>query len=244
MLNPALDTSALAAAFRDRRRLVVQDVLDAETASRVHAGLGSSVPWRLAFRDNRLDGKAAQKSLTREAFRALGPGGGAAVSNTVMHQARDGFQYLYESFDIQGGRAAGEAPGHVLYELYDFLNGERFLDFARQLTGEDELDDVYAHATRYLPGHFLKEHEDVTDWDNRRYAYVLGLTPDWPSDGGGLLYFHGPGGVVEETFLPGYNTLSVFAVPIPHSVSMVAPWVRQPRLAVTGWLRVSLSDSA
>ena len=244
MLNSALDTPALAAALRDRGRLVVQDVLNPEAAARVHAGLSSGVPWRLAFRDNRLDGRAAQKSLTQEAFRALGPGGGAAVSSTVMHQARDGFQYLYESFDIKGGRAAGEAPGHVLYELYDFLNGEDFLDFARQLTGDDELNDVYAHATRYLPGHFLKEHEDVTDWDNRRYAYVLGLTPDWPSDGGGLLYFHGPGGVVEETFLPGYNTLSVFAVPIPHSVSMVAPWVRQPRLAVTGWLRVSLSDSA
>ncbi len=107
MLNPELDIAALAAAFAAPRRLVVPDVFEPEYAARIHAGLAGDVPWRLSFRDNRLPGKAAQKSLSREEFAALGRGGAQAVRNTVMQQAADGFQYLYESFDIAGGRAAG-----------------------------------------------------------------------------------------------------------------------------------------
>jgi len=33
-----------------------------------------------------------------------------------------------------------------------------------------------------------------------------------------------------------WNTLSLFAVPAGHAVSLVAPWAAQDRLAVTGWL--------
>ena len=239
MLNPDLDLAALANRFADRHRLVVPDVFEPGYAERIHDALAGNLPWRLSFRDNRLPGKSGQKSLTREEFAALGAPGAGALHNTVMHQAREGFQYLYESFDIAGGRESGEAPGSPLYELLDRLRDAPFLDFARALTGEPAIDDVYAHATRYLPGHFLKEHEDVTDWDDRRFAYVLGYARDWPADGGGLLYFHDADGGVAETFLPGYNTLTIFAVPVAHSVSTVAPWVDRPRLAVTGWLRVS-----
>jgi Rps23 Pro-64 3,4-dihydroxylase Tpa1-like proline 4-hydroxylase len=238
VLHPDLDIAALAATFAASRRLVIPRIFEPDYAEQVYAGLLADVPWRLSFRDNRLPGKAAQKSLTREDFAALGREGARALHNTVVQQAAEGFQYLYESFDIAGGRAAGEAPGSVLYDVLDDLRGEDFLGFARRLTGETAINDVYAHATRYLPGHFLKEHEDVTEWDDRRYAYVLGFTPGWPADAGGLLYFHDEDGVA-ATFMPGYNTLTIFAVPVRHSVGLVAPWVRQPRLAVTGWLRVA-----
>ena len=35
--------------------------------------------------------------------------------------------------------------------------------------------------------------------------------------------------------LPRWNTLSIFAVPAGHAVSLVAPWTAQDRLAITGW---------
>ena len=35
--------------------------------------------------------------------------------------------------------------------------------------------------------------------------------------------------------MPRYNTLSLFKVPAPHVVSLVAPWAQAPRLAITGW---------
>lgn len=113
MLNPELDIAALAAAFAAPRRLVVPDVFEPEYAARIHAGLAGDVPWRLSFRDNRLPGKAAQKSLSREEFAALGRGGAQAVRNTVMQQAADGFQYLFSHNFLtdSGGRAGWRRVG-------------------------------------------------------------------------------------------------------------------------------------
>ena len=42
---------------------------------------------------------------------------------------------------------------------------------------------------------------------------------------------------VVDTLLPRWNTLSLFAVPTDHCVSLVAPWAGQDRLAITGWWR-------
>lgn len=56
------------------------------------------------------------------------------------------------------------------------------------------------------------------------------------ADWGGLLQFIDVDGQVLDTFLPRWNTLSLFAVPAGHAVSLVAPWARQDRLAITGWL--------
>ncbi len=42
-------------------------------------------------------------------------------------------------------------------------------------------------------------------------------------------------GRVSDTFLPHWNSLSLSAVPADHVVTMVMPWARQDRLAITGW---------
>jgi len=238
MLNPELDPRELAAEFRSTGRIVVRDALCPEQADRVHRCLRTQIPWRLAYRDTRVSGEHRQQELTREQLQAMGPKGATALRAQVLHQARDHFQYLYQHFNINGGRSTGKPPGLAVYDLLDFMLGEEFLNFARRLTGTPELDDLYAHATLYSAGNFLKIHEDVTPVQDRRYAYVLGLTRGWRADMGGLLHFLDDQGNVAETVVPRYNSLTVFRVPMPHLVSMVAPWVQEPRLAVAGWLLV------
>ena len=66
-------------------------------------------------------------------------------------------------------------------------------------------------------------------------AYVLNMTPDWPADFGGQLQFADRLGRAEEVITPRINTLSLFAVPTPHLVSAVAPFVSGSRYAITGW---------
>jgi Rps23 Pro-64 3,4-dihydroxylase Tpa1-like proline 4-hydroxylase len=66
---------------------------------------------------------------------------------------------------------------------------------------------------------------------------VLGLTPGWRAEWGGLLMFHERGGDIERALMPRFNVLNVFAVPQLHSVSAVAPFAGNDRLSVTGWLR-------
>ena len=42
---------------------------------------------------------------------------------------------------------------------------------------------------------------------------------------------------VVDTFTPLWNSLSLFRVPQPHVVSLVAPWAGSPRYSITGWFR-------
>jgi Rps23 Pro-64 3,4-dihydroxylase Tpa1-like proline 4-hydroxylase len=97
---------------------------------------------------------------------------------------------------------------------------------------------IDGHATRYIAGHFLKDHADESPFERRRFAYVLSVTKDWTVDMGGLLHFMDAGGSVVDTFVPTFNALTIFAVPTPHAVSYVPPWVAGERLSLTGWLTV------
>ena len=66
---------------------------------------------------------------------------------------------------------------------------------------------------------------------------MLNLTPGWRIEWGGLLLFHDEDGHVAEGYAPKFNSLNIFRVPQWHSVSQVASYVDQPRLAITGWIR-------
>jgi Rps23 Pro-64 3,4-dihydroxylase Tpa1-like proline 4-hydroxylase len=127
----------------------------------------------------------------------------------------------------------------LLAELARFLSSGEAIDFLRAVTGRADIRFADAQATAYGPRHFLTAHDDDVAGKNRAAAYVLNLTPEWRIDWGGLLLFHGADGVVEEGWPPSFNTLNLFAVPQPHSVSYVTPFVPNRRYAVTGWLRTA-----
>lgn len=110
------------------------------------------------------------------------------------------------------------------------------LSLLRSVTCAGEIDFADAQATAYGPGHFLTAHDDLVAGKNRHAAYVFGLTPRWSIDWGGLLLVH-EGGKEAAAIVPGFNMLSLFKVPQPHSVSMVAPFAANRRYSVTGWLR-------
>ena len=92
-------------------------------------------------------------------------------------------------------------------------------------------------ATRYRSGDFLTPHNDELEGMHRRFAYVLGLTPDWLPRWGGLLHFVDAKGRVDETITPRFNALSLFAIGQSHYVSQVSTYAPVPRISVTGWLR-------
>ena len=119
------------------------------------------------------------------------------------------------------------------------LNSEAFLGFVRQLTGDPRPVYCDAQATRYRAGQFLTAHDDNLAGKDRLYAYVLNLTPAWRIEWGGLLMFHDADGHVAEAYAPKFNAINIFSVPAWHSVSQVASYVDQHRLAITGWIRGS-----
>ena len=134
--------------------------------------------------------------------------------------------------------------GDILRDAVAFLNGERFLTFARNLTGFQDIAFADAQATLYGPGHFLTLHDDAVEGKNRRAAYVLNLTENWREDWGGYLNFFDKVGNIEAAYKPAFNALNIFAVPAAHSVGLVAPFAGALRCSITGWLRAGTDGQA
>lgn len=235
MLNSSVDFEAAARTFGLRGRTLIRDVLNEDTAVRLEHCLREQVPWGLA---TLTDGEG--RTLRAEELARMQPRDWQQLLREVQAEARQGYQFLYNSYQMVTAWKEKRDPELFLHRFLEFLNSKEMLGFARRLTGFDDIAKADAQATRYLPGHFLRVHNDVyqaSENDSRRAAYVFNLTRDWKADWGGLLEFLDDSGRVEETWIPAWNALAVFKVPTWHCVSCVAPYATAPRLAITGWFR-------
>lgn len=231
MLNPALDPAPWRARLRAEGRVQVEDFLQPEAAERLHACLAHEVPWTLALRDG-----AGPRTIAAADYAAMPSSEVAALLRGTAEGARDGtFRFAYDSYMMVRAYKEGRDPQLPLHRVLEFLNAPPYLQFCRALSGDERIRRVDAQATRYRPGHFLRQHTDEDAVEGRLYAYVINLSRDWTADWGGLLQFVDTNGRVTGSFLPRWNTLSLFAVPADHLVSMVMPWARHDRYAITGW---------
>lgn len=230
-LNPRLDPDTLAAEFAAKGRLHVGNLLAGDGAGRLLAHLRARDDWTLVINQGE-----KLFELNRQAQAAMTAEARAQLDQAVYKGARHGFQFRYETVRIPDEKSARRADD-LLHALADFLNSAETLSFLRHIVGHPDIDLADAQATAYGPGDFLTEHDDEVAGKSRRAAYVLGLTPNWRIDWGGLLQFRGPDGHVAQAYVPRFNGLNLFKVPAAHSVSMVAPFVPYRRYSVTGWLR-------
>lgn len=231
-LNPGLDPDALARRFAETGRINIPDFLEAQAAERLHRLLRESGEWRLVL--NQGD-KVFE--LDRPTQAQLDPAARAKLEAAVHAAARYDFQYMFETIRIPDDEEARRARGDEIAAFASFLSAPETVGFLRHVTGRPAIDFADAQATAYGLGHFLSAHDDAVEGKHRQAAYVYGLTPAWRPEWGGLLLFHGDDGHVEEAYVPKFNALTLFAVPQPHSVSMVAPFAPARRYSVTGWLR-------
>lgn len=236
MINPGLDLTRWRAQLLRDGRVQVEDYLDVATAERLRTCLTQEVPWTLALRDAH-----GARTIDHETYRAMDAAALRTLLDATAASARDGdgeagFRFAYDTYMMVTAYKQGRDPGLLLHRVLEQFNAPDYIDFARALTGDERVRRVNAQATRYRPGHFLRYHTDIDSSEGRLYAYVINLTREWTADWGGLLQFIGDDGRVLESYLPRWNTLSLFAVPAGHAVSLVTPWAAQDRLAITGWL--------
>jgi Rps23 Pro-64 3,4-dihydroxylase Tpa1-like proline 4-hydroxylase len=236
MIDPRFDTAPWRALLQRDNRVQVENFLQPEVAERLRACLQTEVPWTLALRD--ADGA---RTIDHATYAAMQAPDIAALLEATAAGARTadpdaGFRFAYDSYMMISAYTQGRDPGLLLHRVLELFNTPDYLAFMRSLTGDARVRRVNAQATRYRRGHFLRYHTDIDSTEGRLYAYVLNLSRDWNADWGGLLQFIDDDGRVLDTFLPRWNTLSLFAVPAGHAVSLVAPWAAQDRLAITGWL--------
>ena len=229
-LNPDLDAAALTEVFAARRRLHIPNILTAESAGAVAAVLEAETRWKTTVAAG---GDFFELPLNGD--RAENPSKQAWLDYARVDGAATRMQYIFDTLRL-GAEHETDAPDAADAAL-DFLNGEAFLGFIRTVTDDARIDFVDGQASLYRPGHVLTTHSDLSTGKNRLFAYVLNLTRAWRADWGGTLVFHGPDGHVAEGFVPAFNALNLFEVPMSHAVTQVASFAGAPRLSITGWIR-------
>ena len=234
-LNPALDRDAIRGALRENRLVQVEDFLEAASAEALWQILSQHTPFGLAWAG---DGQPRGQHLRPEQLRAMTPAQKAQMGNGAASAAAAGrFAFLYGQYPLVEAYTQNWHPGHPLYQLLEEINAGPSLDFARQVSGHADIIKADAQATVYAGGHFLTDHDDLVEVEGRRLAYVLNLARDWKPDWGGYLNFMDIKGNVLAGFMPRFNTLNLFLVPLRHNVSHVPPFAPFGRFAITGWYR-------
>lgn len=231
-LNPQLDLESLAREYARSGRLHIPQFLIDADAEALLANLKQRDDWLLVVNQ---DDKTFELDRTVQAAMSADQRG--ALEQAAYAGARYGFQFRYESLRVPDDQAGREAMDDPLARFALFLSSPPVVELLRAITGKSGIDFADAQGTAYGPGHFLTAHDDDVAGKQRHAAYVYNLTPQWRADWGGLLLFHGADGHVERALVPSFNALNIFAVPQPHSVSLVAPFAANRRYSITGWLR-------
>lgn len=231
-LSSSLNIDAIRQDFMQKGYAHVPRILPDENAKRIRKAMLDSTPWNYVFND-----KDKHVDLTAAQVHSMSDQQATRLQQAIYAQAQVGFQYCYDNYPIFDACKAGQNEGHILHKLYEWLNDSEFLDFARAVTGFDDISFLDAQATRYRPGHFLTCHDDSLEGKNRRAAYILNFSTDWPVDWGGYLQLLDEDLHVRRGFKPTFNALNLLAVPQKHNVSLIAPFAAGMRFSVSGWMR-------
>ncbi len=230
-INPDLNPAALRAIFAEGDCLQISEFLDQSSINRL-VGTLSDVSWNLVMndRERHIDLPVAQlPSLGLERIQR-------AIQQARARAATE-FQYVYENFPVADAFQNGHLKGKDLGRFFTFMNSKPVRTFLEQVTGHS-IDFCDMQLTKYGPGHVLTQHDDGIEGKNRKFAYVLSLTPEWRAIWGGQLQFLTDDGQISRSFIPAFNTLSIFSVPVPHHVTEVASFAPHSRVSMTGWFRV------
>lgn len=233
VLNSKLDRSGLAEQFAAKPRIRIDHLLRPDSADQIYQCLRNEIPWNLAFID-----QGEVKSLPDDEAARLPPAEQAATMRRIYQRANREFQFLYNTYNLDDDNEVDLPLDSDFHQIVAFLRSPPVIDFVATVSGVEGINKVTAQASRYKPGHFLLNHDDSAGSTTRRLAFVINVSKGWAPGWGGLLQFHDRKNNIEEAFLPAYNSMSLFAVPMAHSVSGVMPFATEPRLAVSGWFQV------
>ena len=131
MLNQALDVAYWRRRLASDGRVQIPDFLQLPAARTIHHWLERKVPWQLAVR-----GEGRSRAVSAEEYAAMGEAERHALLASAADEAKAGFSFAYESYQMITAYLDRRDPGLELLRVTEFLNAPPFLEFARQITGD------------------------------------------------------------------------------------------------------------
>lgn len=231
-LNSGLDASLYKGVFQLHKRVHIAEILTSDSANSILENLENEVPWQAHFNEG-----YKTYDLHRDHIALLPDDKKALIVEQLHRNAQSTFQYLFFNYSISDAVEQNTNPGVELNSFLDFVNSSEVLDFVRAVTQIDEISFADCQATLYMPGHFLRAHNDDVERSGRLVAYTFSFAQDWHADYGGILQFLNDDGHVDEGYLPKFNALNLFRIPADHCVSYVSPYAPCGRYSLIGWFR-------
>ena len=227
-VNPELDVAMLAEQYQTLGRVRINRILSAG-APNLFEAFDHSQDWVQLINHNDGVHELPYVEWADGAFQDR-----ATLESDMYSRACDGFQYSYAAMRIPG--AGEDCTDPTLTAIAGLVTSAPLLSLITEVTGVTSPVFTDGQATAYGCGDFLTGHDDDLAGASRRTAFVLGLTPQWRLEWGGLLLFHDFGDAMFQGLLPQFNTLDLFQVPKYHSVSLVSKAAPRRRFAITGWV--------
>ena len=228
MLYGQLDPEQLHKEFARKNRILIRNALNEEVAENVLQSLDLDIPWQMAYMEN-----GSPCAFSQEQQAGMSDEQWEVIQKKITALGAREFQFCYGHYSVTGWNQEQCRAEAYVNTFREFLKSDQFFDFARTVTGMPELRNIEILAARYTGGDFLMMHDD-TQKAERRVAFVFNLSKDWNVDWGGLTHFLDHDGGVTDTYVPTYNSLVIFAIPVPHLVSYVMPFAPRPRYSITG----------
>lgn len=230
-LHPTIDAAALARSYASDRRVSINPFIADEQAEALREHLLGRGDWwrRLHHPEGKLF-EISPQELTDWSRPKID-----AIRTLIAPRAgQDGFGYAQSCLRITDAEDQTHwESSTILGEFGEFLCCDEVMELVKTITGKTGINDADVFAARYDPGDYATIHNDSAK--HRKAAFTFGLTKLWRPEWGGLLLFHLEDGRVEAGWPPAFNALNLFRVPTRHSVSVVAPFASESRLAITGW---------
>ena len=166
-MNSQLSQADVKASFDKERKVRIKNFLTQEHAEKLLLSLTNDVPFEMALvRGGRYE------SISQSAWKAMDNQAKQAINTEVMSNAAKGIGFVYGRHLVTSTERIAQ-----MSKFYDWINSEGVLQWARELSGFDDICTASVQATRYTPGQFLTRHQDVVEREQRRLAYVVNLAP-------------------------------------------------------------------
>ena len=221
--------------FSIDQRVQIPNIFPADLAQTFLDCMVNEVNWEMVY-ENKKTKKA--ELITQAKYAAMPANNKQHLHQMLSKEARNEFQYLYHCYPMLDRYLHDKATmPKLLISFLDWLNAPETLDFIRKITGKNQIIKADAQATRYGPLQFLNKHNDIPRGEERVIAYVLNLTPVWNPDWGGFLQFYDSDNNISAGYIPTFNALNLFTVPMDHAVSQIAAFAGGHRYSITGWFR-------
>ena len=238
MINKNLNINQLAKEFKNKGSVCINDFLDNSYARNLHEFYSEQIPndwWYLSTIPKTLE-------ILDEADN-LKLGGENNISEEISNKkkiADEAFQRGNFSFSFK--RTFKEYNYHPEYEksneslFIKLLSEPETIKLINQITGSDIKNPHGLFGSLYEEGDFLSIHHDGVIG---KIGFVYNLCYEWRPDWGGLLHILNKETTeVVKTYVPGFNTLTLFDSSLKsgaqHFVSRIIK-KKVKRISFTGW---------